>query len=210
MCDFEPVRTAEENEAIIAQLEQVANMPINTIISLFAAGYRLQPTKESLAAYSESLINDELNKVKPLTITSCDNCQFLGECLSKGQVINIMTGTNILPHYTPGVNANCKTGNKPKFEWKDIVKFKKDGKVVYSFEESEISGEMDDPNTYRIDEFIDFVADKYGVNSDDISVWSIDHFNFDNILLDEKLTLMLKTYSCGCYINETPEWMLEY
>lgn len=59
--------------------------------------------------------------------------------------------------------------------WADIVKVND----KYHAEIFPISGEMDDESHYRIDDFIDAVADKYGVNADDIQTYVMDNIDFD-------------------------------
>lgn len=59
--------------------------------------------------------------------------------------------------------------------WADIVKV--NGK--YNAEIFPISGEMDDESHYRIDDFIDAVANKYGVNADDVQTYVMDNIDFD-------------------------------
>lgn len=83
------------------------------------------------------------------------------------------------------------------YKWKDIVKI--DGKLFV--EEFTISGEMDTPDTFQIDDFIDMVSKKYNVEPDKIETLMCDGFVFDS-----------KTFpgiaeSCGCYINGTAEWL---
>jgi len=84
-----------------------------------------------------------------------------------------------------------------RYKWKDIVRI--DGKLFV--EEFSITGEMDTPNTYCIDEFIDMVSKKYNVEPDKIETLMSDGFPFDS-----------KTFpgiaeSCGCYINGIAEWL---
>lgn len=85
-----------------------------------------------------------------------------------------------------------------KYTWKDIVKV--NGK--FYAEEFEISGEMDDENTYRIDDFIQAVADKYGVDPDDVETYMMDHVDFNPFLVP------FDAADCGCYINGVAEWMI--
>lgn len=143
MCNFEHIRTNEENEEVIAKLEQVTCMPIETIVNLFAAGYTLQSPKH-------------LN-------------------------------TSMSGHY-----VRCPV--KTEYTWKDIVKI---GEEIY-FVKAKISGEMDSPDIYRIDDFIETVAEKYGVDTDDVHLWTMEHFDIPVATVTD----------CGCYINGVPEWLL--
>lgn len=81
------------------------------------------------------------------------------------------------------------------YTWKDIVKI---NGVCYA-EEFEISGEMDG-ESYRIDEFMELVARKYGVDVDDIQTYMMDDIQFD------PATMPWSAESCGCYIDGVPEW----
>ena len=86
-----------------------------------------------------------------------------------------------------------------KYTWKDIVKV--NGEI--HAEEFEISGEMDDENTFIIDDFIEAVAKKYGVDPDDVETYMLDDIYFD---VQE---LPYGAEACGCYINGIPEWYIK-
>lgn len=87
---------------------------------------------------------------------------------------------------------------KNKYTWKDVVKV--NGKITT--EEFEISGEMDDEDTYQIDDFLVAVAQKYGVDVDDVETYMMDNIKFD----PEELSYGAE--ECGCYINGVAEWLL--
>lgn len=83
------------------------------------------------------------------------------------------------------------------YTWKDIVKV--NGKI--SAEEFEISGVMDDENTYQIDDFLESVANKYRVDVDDIKTYMMDDIEFN------PQELPFGAEDCGCYINGKAEWL---
>lgn len=85
-----------------------------------------------------------------------------------------------------------------KYTWKDVVEI--DGK--FYAEEFEISGEMDNDNVYQIDDFINSVAKKYNVDSDDVKTYMTDNIEFN----PKELTFGAE--DCGCYINGIAEWMI--
>ena len=84
------------------------------------------------------------------------------------------------------------------YTWKDIVLV--NGKTYA--EEFKISGKTDDGNFYQIDDFIDAVAKKYNVNSDDVKTYVMDNIEFDPKELE------FGAESCGCYINGVAEWLI--
>lgn len=88
--------------------------------------------------------------------------------------------------------------SKNKYTWKDIVKV--NGKITT--EEFEISGVMDNKSTYQIDDFFDAVAQKYGVDVDDIETYMMDDIEFN------PKELPYGAEACGCYINGVAEWLL--
>lgn len=59
--------------------------------------------------------------------------------------------------------------------WADIVEINGE----FHAEMFQISGEMDDEKYYRIDDFIDSVANKYGVDADDVKTYMMDGIDFD-------------------------------
>ena len=88
--------------------------------------------------------------------------------------------------------------SKNKYMWKDIVKV--NGKIYP--EEFEISGEMDDENTYCIGDFLDAVSQKYGVDTDDVETYMMDDIEFN------PKELPFGAEECGCYINGVAEWLI--
>lgn len=62
-----------------------------------------------------------------------------------------------------------------RYLWRDIVLIK--GKCYA--EEFEISGEMDNDEYYRIDEFLESVAAKHNVDVDDVKTYMMDDITFD-------------------------------
>ena len=85
-----------------------------------------------------------------------------------------------------------------KYTWKDVVKV--NGKI--STEEFEISGVMDDEDVYQIDDFLEAVAQKYGVDVDNVETYMMDDIDFN----PEELPYGAE--ECGCYINGIAEWLL--
>lgn len=86
---------------------------------------------------------------------------------------------------------------KKTYTWKDIVEI--NGKIYA--EEFPISGIMDDKNTYQIDNFIHAVAEKHGVDTDDVKTYMMDNIDFD------PATVPFGAEDCGCYINGQAEWL---
>lgn len=94
----------------------------------------------------------------------------------------------------------CKTKRtENQYTWKDIVEI---NGCIHA-EEFPISGEMDDENTYQIDDFLDAVAKKYHVSTDDVKTYMMDDIAFD------PKTQPYGAEECGCYINGTAEWLLD-
>lgn len=87
---------------------------------------------------------------------------------------------------------------KNKYTWKDVVKV--NGKIT--IEEFEISGKMDDEDTYQIDDFLVAVAQKYRVDVDDVETYMMDDIDFN------PENLPYGAEECGCYINGVAEWLL--
>lgn len=85
-----------------------------------------------------------------------------------------------------------------KYTWKDIVKVN----GIISVEEFEISGEMDGEDIYQIDDFIESVAKKYSVDTDDVETYMMDNIEFD------ATELLFGAEDCGCYINGVAEWLI--
>ncbi len=85
--------------------------------------------------------------------------------------------------------------NKSKVTWKDIVKI---GDNIYA-EEFPISGQMDAPDVYQIDDFFEAVAKKYNVDIDDIQTYMMNDIDFD------VSKLPWGAESCGCYIDGIDE-----
>ena len=88
--------------------------------------------------------------------------------------------------------------SKTKYTWKDIVKVN----GIISAEEFEISGKMDDEDTYQIDNFYDAVANKYNVDVGDIETYIMDDIDFN------AKELPFGAEDCGCYINGKAEWLI--
>ena len=86
---------------------------------------------------------------------------------------------------------------KKEYVWKDIVRIKgKDTAEVFP-----ISGIMDDDTHYQIDDFLEAVADKYDVDTDDIETYMMDAIAFD------PATVAFGAEDCGCYIDGVAEWL---
>lgn len=89
---------------------------------------------------------------------------------------------------------------KNKCTWRDIVKV--NGEI--HAEEFPISGDKDCEGIYIIDDYIEAVAEKYGVERDSIETYMMDGINFDPFILP------YGAEECGCYINGVAEWMIGY
>lgn len=98
--------------------------------------------------------------------------------------------------YTEEGNAIQPAVNVPVYEWWDVVEV--NGK--HYCEVFEISGEMDDPDTYQVDEFLEQVARKHNVDVDDIKTYTMDNIEFD------PKDLKFGAECCGCWIDGVPEW----
>lgn len=87
------------------------------------------------------------------------------------------------------------------YTWKDIVAI---NGVCYA-EEFPISGEKDgdeDDVYYQLYDFYEAVAEKYGVDVDDIETYMMDGIDFDPRVLP------WGAEDCGCYIDGTAEWLI--
>lgn len=87
------------------------------------------------------------------------------------------------------------------YTWKDIVAI---NGMCYA-EEFPISGEKDgdeDNAYYQLDDFYEAVAEKYGVDVDDIETYMMDGIEFDPRVLP------WGAEDCGCYIDDTAEWLI--
>lgn len=84
-----------------------------------------------------------------------------------------------------------------RYTWKDVVSI--NGKL--SVEEFPISGEMDG-EYYRIEDFLESVAEKYSVDIDDINTYTMDDIDFN------PKELKIGAEDCGCYINGVAEWKI--
>ena len=62
---------------------------------------------------------------------------------------------------------------------------------------------MDDSDTYRIDDFMYAVAEKYGCGTDDIKTYMLDDIEFDG------KELIFGAEACGCYIDGVAEWLID-
>lgn len=86
-----------------------------------------------------------------------------------------------------------------QYTQKDIININ----GVVTAEEFPISGEIELEGTvYKIDEFYEAVAEKYGVNKDDILTYMVDNIDFD------PTSLPWGAEDCGCYIDGVPEWVI--
>ena len=90
-----------------------------------------------------------------------------------------------------------------KYTWKDIVKI---NGITYA-EEFEITGAVDflyevGVYVYQIDEFLESVAEKYGVDVDEVETYMMDGIEFD------PSTMPFGAEDCGCYIDGVAEWLL--
>lgn len=86
-----------------------------------------------------------------------------------------------------------------QYIWKDVVRIHDQ---VYA-EEHPISGETDALGVYNLDDFFSAVAEKYGVDYDDIETYTMDDIDFD------ARKVRFGAEDCGCYINGVAEWMLD-
>lgn len=90
---------------------------------------------------------------------------------------------------------------KHKFTWRDVVEI--NGKCYA--EEFSISGIMENPDTYILDDFYTSVAEKHNV---DLTKEEIKTYMMDNICFDPT-ELEFGAEDCGCYIDGQPEWFEE-
>ena len=111
------------------------------------------------------------------------------------QILN-ETGEQIMNRSTD-IHTDCEVVKK--YTWKDIVRI---NDMLYC-EEFPISGEMDDPDTYRIDDFMNAVAEKYSCSTDDIETYMLDNIEFD------PSDLPFGAEACGCYIDGVAEWEID-
>jgi len=77
-----------------------------------------------------------------------------------------------------------------EYTWRDIVSVN----GIISAEEFPISGEMD-KEYYQIDDFLDVVAKKYGVEPDEVKTYMMDGIDFN------PKELPFGAEACGCYKN---------
>lgn len=84
----------------------------------------------------------------------------------------------------------------PVYEWHDIVEIN----GQHYCETFEISGAMDGPDCYQIDDFLEQVARKHNVDVDDVQTYMMDDITFDPAMLS------FGAESCGCWIDGVPEW----
>lgn len=85
-----------------------------------------------------------------------------------------------------------------EYTWRDIVSV--NGKITA--EMFPVSGEMDD-EFYRIDDFLEAVAKKYGVETDSVKTYMMDGIDFD------PKELPFGAEACGCYKNGELQFMCE-
>ena len=90
------------------------------------------------------------------------------------------------------------SNKKHNYIWKDVVEIK----GHYHAEEFPISGLMDGPNVYQIDDFLDAVAKKYRVTIDDVKTYMLHNIEFDASVLP------FGAEDCGCYIDGVAEWLI--
>lgn len=99
----------------------------------------------------------------------------------------------------------CEVVNVKNYTWKDIVKIV--GKLDQLFcEEFPISGEMYDKNTYKIGDFIRAVAEKHGVEPEEVDTYMLGADISGEI---EGSGLAFGPDECGCYINGVAEWLVD-
>lgn len=96
-----------------------------------------------------------------------------------------------------GYDEWCDGEGAIMYTWKDVVLVHGE----YYAEEFEISGLMDGDDVYQIDDFLEAVADKYGVDVDDIQTYMMDDIYFD------PSELPWGAAECGCYIDGEAEWL---
>lgn len=101
--------------------------------------------------------------------------------------------------YTEEGNPWQPTVNVPVYEWWDVVEI--NGK--HYCEVFEISGEMDDEMTFQIDDFLQSVAWKHGVDVDDIKTYRMDGIEFN------PAGMTFGAECCGCWIDGVPEWCID-
>lgn len=101
--------------------------------------------------------------------------------------------------YTEEGNPWQPTVNVPVYEWWDVVEI--NGK--HYCEVFEISGEMDDEMTFQIDDFLQSVAWKHGVDVDDIKTYRMDGIEFN------PAGMKFGAECCGCWIDGVPEWCID-
>ena len=92
--------------------------------------------------------------------------------------------------------AKSETEKTHRYEWYDIVEIN----GQHFAEHFEISGEMDGDDSYMIDDFLAAVAEKHGVDVDDVLTYMLDNISFD----PQKMPYGAE--ACGCYIDGEPEW----
>ena len=87
---------------------------------------------------------------------------------------------------------------KHKFTWRDVVEI--NGKCYA--EEFSISGIMETPDAYILDDFYTAVAEKHNVDTteDEIKTYMMDNIDFNPTELE------FGAEDCGCYIDGEPEW----
>lgn len=84
-------------------------------------------------------------------------------------------------------------------EWWDVVEI--NGK--HYCEVFEISGKLDGPDNFQIDEFLQSVAWKHGVDVDDIKTYMMDNIEFN------PEGMKFGAECCGCWIDGVPEWCID-
>ena len=101
--------------------------------------------------------------------------------------------------YTEEGNPWQPATNIPVYEWWDVVEI--NGK--HYCEAFEISGEMDTPEHYQIDDFLEQVARKHNVDVDDVRTYMMDNISFN------PKDMKFGAECCGCWIDGVPEWCID-
>lgn len=118
---------------------------------------------------------------------------FIGNDIGRDVFYDLLVTGSFTKRTLPKLNTES-----PKYTWKDIVEINGN---IYA-EEFPISGKMDG-HAYQIDDFLGSVAEKYGIDADNIKTYMMDNIDFD------ASSLPFGAEDCGCYINGHPEWLLK-
>ena len=127
--------------------------------------------------------------------------------LEFGEYITKSIGQILSESYEQTMNRNNDIYEQStivnKYTWKDIVRI--DG-VLYC-EEFPISGDMDDPNTYCICDFMKAVAEKHNCDTDDIETYMLGMDDISGDIVGSGLYFGAE--ECGCYIDGVAEWLID-